>query len=832
MKEGQSKKMTTKARQTADNNTSMQYNNHTTENEFPDSNTATPPRGRKSLPVQMRDTLQLYAAHWKWFAAALTVALGCAVWYLATTPKTYTCSTSILVKQDDQNPNEQQMQDFGITPSSPNLVNERLQIKSTPMAEEVVRRLDLETSCYRIGKLRDEVVYGTSLAVKVSVGGLSDAETSSFMLNVDEKGNCVIRNMQRGGRSYSGEARIRLGETAKLPVGETTVTASGFMPRGRYTYRVERASIKATAAHVRSSITPSLRDPKSSIIDITYRDANIERAIDVLKTLVAVYNESWVNDRNCMTQSTNEFIKGRISVIEDELRNFDRNISSYKSHNLMPDVKTAGAQAMSQSAETSSEARQLANQLYTVRYIRANILDGNHANQLLPGSSGLGNPSIMQQITEYNELLLKRNKHLATSSEQSPVVKELDANLKVRRQAIIGTLDNEIAMLSAQQASLHDTKSQVNARIAANPKQEEYLLSLERQQKVKEALYIFLLQKHEDNEMSQAFTAYNTKTIEPAHVGGGPTTPVDRHILSLALLAALLVPAGIISLCEALNTAVRSRKDFEKLNIPFAGEIPLEGKPAKRLFTLQPRTKSNAHRVVVESENRNSINEAFRVVRSNLEFLLGASEGGKVIMLTSMYPGSGKTFVSHNLAMAMGINGKRTIVVDLDMRRGSLSAYAGSPQCGVSNWLGSQIDDYHSAIVNSGAIDIMPCGTIPPNPTELLGRPKFASLINGLRGEYEYIFIDCPPCEIVADAGIINPHADATLFVVRANSFDRSLLPTLEQWYENGKFKNLSVLLNATTESSRNRYYGEYYGTHRNKGIKQYLFGKKQHHRG
>ncbi len=526
----------------------MQSNNYTTENEFPDSNTATHPHVRKSIPVQMRDTLQLYAAHWKWFAAALTVALGCAMWHLATTPKTYTCSTSILIKQDDQNPNEQQMQDFGITPSSPNLVNERLQIKSTPLAEEVVRRLNLETSCYRIGTLRDEVAYGTSLAVKVSVGGLSDTETSSFMLDVDEKGNCVIRNMQRGGISYSGEARMHLGETAKLPVGEITVTASEFMPRGRYTYRVERGNINATAAHVRSCITPSLRDPKSSIIDITYRDANIERAVDVLNTLVAVYNESWVDDRNCMSQSTNEFIKGRISVIEDELRNFDRNISNYKSRNLMPDVKAAGAQAVSQSAETSNETRQLANQLYMVRYIRANILDGTHSNQLLPGNSGLDNPSIMQQIAEYNELLLKRNKHLAIASEQSPVVKDLDANLKVRRQAIIGTLDNEIAMLSAQQASLHDTK-----------------------------------------------------TIEPAHAGGGPTTPVDRHILSFAVLAALLVPAGIISLRKALNTAVRSRKDFEKLNIPFAGEIPLEGKPAKRLFALQPRTKSNTHLVVVES---------------------------------------------------------------------------------------------------------------------------------------------------------------------------------------------------------------------------------------
>ena len=776
------------------------------------------PRNQTNIMVQVRDMLFLCLAQWKWFVLSLLITLGYAYWYLKSTPKVYTCTASIMLKQNDKSNStaERQLQEMGVEEGPANLTNEQILLTSAPLSEEVVNRLNLDVNYYHHEVLKNEVVYGLGLPVKVTFSGLDDAETASLHLKLRADGQCEVSNMSRGGKTYSQTVTTKLGAVAKLPIGNVTIAPSEFYAKGTSDeLDIERVSKKSAVSRVRGGLSVVMQVKNSSVLDIKYRDQSIERANDILNTLIAVYNEAWVKDRNRMTLATNDFIKDRLAVIEGELGHFDNTISNYKSRNLMPDVGALGAQAMSQSTAATQESHALSTQIYMARYIRTNLVDEKHNNQLLPSNSGIGNSSIQSQISEYNEMLLKRNKYVANSSEQNPIVMDLDASLNVMRHAIIHTLDNEIALLQAQQASSQSNKAAANAKIAANPKQAQFLISEERQQKVKETLYTFLLQKREENEMSQAFTAYNTKIVEPAHAGGGATTPVDSSVIIMALLIGLLVPAGIIILIEIANTTVRSRKDLETLNVPFVGEIPLDGKPKKFAFPGRRKQKHHAHKVVVEEGSRNLINEAFRIVRSNLEFLVSSEGRRQVIMLTSMYPGSGKTFISHNLALTMAVNGKKTLVIDLDMRHGSLSQYYKSPKLGVSNYLGAQTDDYHSLLVHDGSIDILPCGTIPPNPTELLYSSRFGALIEKLRTEYDYIFIDCPPSDMVADVSIITPHTDVTLFVIRVGLFDRSLLPTVEQWYESGKYKNLALLLNGSTSYSsygghRYGYYGHY----------------------
>ncbi len=774
-------------------------------------------RSQTNIMVQVRDMLFLCLTQWKWFVLSLLITLGYAYWYLKSTPKVYTCTASIMLKQNDKSSStaERQLQELGVEESSSNLTNEQLLLTSSPLSEEVVNRLNLDVNYYHHDVLKNVVAYGLGLPVKVTFNDYDDAETASLHLKLRANGQCEVSNMSRNGKTYSQTVTTKLGAVAKLPIGNVTIAPSEFYAKGTSDeLDIERISKKSAVSRVRGGLSVDVQVKSSSVLDIKYRDQSVSRANDILNTLIAVYNEAWVKDRNRMTLATNDFIKERLSVIEGELGHFDNTISNYKSRNLMPDVTALGAQAMSQSTAATQESHELSTQIYMARYIRANLVDEKHNNQLLPSNSGIGNSSIQSQISEYNEMLLKRNKYVANSSEQNPIVMDLDASLNVMRHAIIHTLDNEIALLQAQQASSQSNKAAANAKIAANPKQAQFLISEERQQKVKETLYTFLLQKREENEMSQAFTAYNTKIVEPAHAGGGATTPVDSKVLMMAFLVGFLVPAGIIILLEIANTTVRSRKDLETLNVPFVGEIPLSGKPQK-FSIFRRKKKHHGHKVVVEEGSRNLINEAFRIVRSNLEFLVNSEGRRQVIMLTSMFPGSGKTFISHNLALTMAVNGKKTLVVDLDMRHGSLSQYIHSPKMGISNYLGAQTDDYKSLIVKSGSIDILPCGTIPPNPTELLYSPRFGALIAKLREEYDYIFIDCPPSDMVADVSIITPHTDVTLFVIRVGLFDRSLLPTVEQWYESGKFQNLAILLNGSTSyssygSHRYGYYGHY----------------------
>lgn len=295
-----------------------------------------------------------------------------------------------------------------------------------------------------------------------------------------------------------------------------------------------------------------------------------------------------------------------------------------------------------------------------------------------------------------------------------------------------------------------------------------------------------------------------------------PTAPVKKNILLVAFALGLLIPVVIIFMKENMNTVVRGRKDLENLTIPFVGEIPLAFRKKKR-FSRKAQEQKTA--VVVKEKSRNVINEAFRVVRTNLEFMQNKESECHVIMITSANPGSGKTFISFNLATSLGIKGKRIIAIDLDLRKGSLSQYAGSPEKGISDYLAGDVKNIKEVITKpfeDAKIDLIPVGTVPPNPTELLFSERLEQLMVDLRKEYDYIFIDCPPVEIVADAAIISKLADMTLFIVRAGLLDRSMLPEIEKFYTDKKYKNMSLILNGTDGGS-GRYgykYGYKYGYH------------------
>lgn len=331
-----------------------------------------------------------------------------------------------------------------------------------------------------------------------------------------------------------------------------------------------------------------------------------------------------------------------------------------------------------------------------------------------------------------------------------------------------------------------------------------------------------MLEKREENELSQAFTAYNTRIITPPTGSMSPTSPVKRNILLIAIALGLLIPVAVIFIREMLNTSIRGRKDIESLTVPFVGEIPLAGKKnrIRRRLLIPSRKKkaSGTPKIVVKAKSRDVINEAFRVVRTNLEFVMGSGSGAKVIMVTSMNPDSGKTFVISNLAACFAIKNKKTVLIDLDLRKATLSGYVGNPKTGVSNLLAGQETSAASIIVkdnNIPSLDIIPVGTIPPNPAELLFSERLGQLIDELKKGYDYIFIDCPPTEIVADTAIIGRYADYTVFIARAGLLDKRMLPQIDRYYVENKFKGMSLVLNGT-EMAHGRYgyrkYGYSYG--------------------
>ena len=563
---------------------------------------------------------------------------------------------------------------------------------------------------------------------------------------------------------------------------------------------------------------------------MTFRDVCIQRAEDILNTVIAVYNENWIKDKNQIAVSTSMFINDRLGVIESELGHVDENISTFKSENLLPDVQAASQLYMTERSQAQSQILTLNTQLSMARYIRNYLTAASSRNQLLPANSGLESANIESQISEYNTLQLQRNNLVANSSEQNPLVVDMDESLRSMRRSIVSSVDNLITTLNTQIHSLEKSDQRATERIAANPSQAKYLLSVERQQKVKESLYLFLLQKREENELSQAFTAYNTRVITPPTGSMIPTAPVKKNILLIGFALGLLIPVVIVFLQETLNTRVRGKKDLENLSIPFVGEIPLYGKIRRSGLFRKKVTPLTETRVVVKEGSRDVVNEAFRVLRTNLEFVSGENSKGQVILMTSFNPGSGKTFLTVNIAATLAIKGKRVLVIDGDLRRGSTSVYVGSPHHGLSNYLAGKVQRIEDVIVPASEtvrFDVLPVGTIPPNPTELLAGERLETLFADFRTRYDYILIDCPPIEMVADTHIIGKYADRTIFVVRAGLLERSMLPELEALYTEHKFKNMSVLLNGTEGNGSYRY-GYRYGYHYGYGSNYYYGNEKQ----
>lgn len=779
-------------------------------------NTQVPHKHQPDSFVRLKDSLFLFMGHWRWFVLSICVALAGAYYYLQITPAIYRSTASIMIKAEDKNgAGEELMTQLGIHNPGVNITNEIMSIKTLASIREAVDRLNLSVEAYHSGAFHDNLAYGIDLPVDIRFPDMPDTDYASFDLELGKDSTVTVSSMTLNGMPLDGSVTFRLGQTVKTPMGVLRVSPSPYYVSGKTDIlKVNRNSMRDVVGDIGSRLDVRQRDQKASIIDMSIDDVSRTRGEDILSTIVAVYNENWVKDRNQITASTTDFIRERLSIIEGELGNVDSDISDYKSRNLMTDVDAVGGIALNQMTTSEDEARVIDNRLYMTRYLRNYLTDGLHDHEQLPANSGIDNPSIEAQITAYNSLLLQRNNHLSISSAQNPLVMDIDQKLSTMKQSIVGSLDNELTMLNTQRRAVAGVRSQAVGKLAANPQQAKYLLSVERQQKVKESLYLFLLQKREENELSQAFTAYNTRLIEHPTSDPVPVNPNIPLVIGIAALVGIGLPALVLLLVESFNTAVRGRKDIESLHAPFVGEIPqatVHKKGNKRVQLTREETETQ---LIVKEKSRNIMNEAFRVVRTNLEFILGFEGGHHVVMLTSMNHGSGKTFITANLSKSLSIKGKKVVALDLDLRRGSLSKYVGTPDTGVSNYLSGQIQDYHQVICHLDELDVIPVGTIPPNPTELLFNPRFPKFIEALREEYDYVFIDCPPVEIVADAAIISRYAEMTLFVVRAHVLDRAFLPDIEKWYEERRFPNLSILLNGTHEEFSHYGYSRY-GYHR-----------------
>ena len=785
--------------------------------------------------IRLQDLLYLCLAQWRWFILSLVVTCGIATFYNLTTPNVYQRTASLMIKDESKAQGigsdvASMFSDMGMGNMKSNVNNELIAIQSPAVLLETGKRLKLDVDYAIDGRFHKEALYGADLPVTVDFVGFTDEQSGSFKLQLKGDGSYVISKLKGVTRDNlpvddSDEITGRIGQIIRTPLGKIKVDKAPAFTQfvsgeDEPVLYVSRCNVYAMTDRIKGSLSASLSDVKSTVIDLTYKDVLSKRAEDVINTIITVYRKNWLEDKNQMTISTSHFITERLGVIERELGDVDKNISAFKSSNLLPDVEAAAQQYMQKSTEVDKQIMDLNSRLAIAQYIRNYLTGKVGKNQLLPSNTGIESPGIEQQITEYNKNQLERNNIVANSSEQNPLVADYDQSLASMRKSIAASLDNFVVTLKTQLGTLQANEAATTSQIASNPNQAKYLQTVGRQQKVKEALYLFLLQKREENELSKAFTAYNTRIITPPTGDNTPVEPVRRKILLIALVLGFLIPVVVIYIREKANTTVRGRKDLKKVTVPFLGEIPFSISRKNRP-TLEQRIKfwkkpKEVRMVVVKAGKRDIVNEAFRVLRTNFEFTIGTHPEQNVIVFTSFNPGSGKSHIAANMAMSLAIKKKKVLLIDGDLRHGSTSMLINSPGEGLSDYLNGRIADIHDILYKgeeNGLVkhfDVIPIGTIPPNPTELLFTPLLEKMIKTMREEYDYVFIDCPPIEVVADTPIYEQFADRTIFVVRAGLMERSMLPEVDALYKAKKFKNMTLILNGT--KARGGRYGSHYG--------------------
>ncbi|MBR3915559.1 MAG: polysaccharide biosynthesis tyrosine autokinase [Bacteroidaceae bacterium] len=792
------------------------------------ANKRTKRRNDNVIPIQ--DLLFHCLSKWHWFAISLTITIGIAVLYILSTAPTYMRSTEILIKEDGKNTRggNEGLKNIGAGFIATNATNEIKALQSPGIMREAVKRLRLDIEQFGDGHLRKGIIY-RERPLEIEFLDLRERDDATFTATIKPDSTIQLTNFTRNGKIMQGDCIATMnGDTIATPLGRLTMNRTSHIDLfvGSQIY-VNKKNLEASVNEFCSKLSAGLVNEETSIVRLSIKDISTVRATEILTAITEIYNEKWVDENNAAAVKTVEFIKGRADELKKELLALDKEIANYMSRNKLTSTSTKSLAQTASNSGNEDEMLRINSQLELARFLSSHLK--GHRNEVIPTNTGVNVAGLEGLISEYNKKLLDRNRLAANSSDKHPVVVDYTKQLNEMYASISSAVDNHVAKLQKDASLLNRQELKDKIRVSVSTVQVKDLQTLTRQQKVKNALYLFLLQKLEETQLTKEFTASNNRILVPPGGSNTPIAPMQKQSITLALIIGLLLPTSIIFIREITNRKVRGRKDLEGVNIPFIGEIPLYSTDKKK-----PKKGHEQRSIVVKHGKRDVINEAFRVLRTNLEFMNDKEKSSNVIIVTSFNPGSGKTFLTMNIAASLTLKGAKVLVIDGDMRHGSTSTYVGKPRTGLSDYLSGGIKEIDNILVESNECNglyVIPIGSTPPNPTELLHGERFKELIGKMRKQFDYILIDCPPIDIVADTQIIEENADRTIFVIRAGLLDRDMLYELEEIYEEKRLRNISLILNGTY-ASQGRYgyrygysysygYGYGYGYHENENRKK-----------
>ena len=782
--------------------------------------------------IDIQELLFKYLIHWPWFVGAVIVCLISAYIYLYVATPVYNISATVLIKDDKKGGSSNNVAGLdelglsGLITSSQSIDNEIEVLRSKTLVKEVVNYLNLYVTYQDDDQIPSKELYKTSpvqvnmtpqeaekLKTKVVIEMVLHPQ-GSLDVNVKMEDKEIQKHFEKlpailptnqGTLSFfqtTDSISSKKNEEVGSPVQDMRhITATISQPMNVARRYCENLSIEPTSK-------------TTSVVTVSLKNSSLQRGQDFINQLLEMYNRNTNKDKNEIAQKTAEFIDERIGIISKELGSTEADLETFKRDAGITDLSSDAQIALTGNAEYEKKQVENRTQISLVEDLKKYL--GHNEYEILPSNVGLKDITLAAQIDRYNEMLIERKRLLRTSTENNPAIINLDTSIRATKANVQATLEGTLQGLFITKADLDREAKRYMRRISDAPGQERQYVSIARQQEIKAGLYLMLLQKREENAIMLAATANNAKIIDDAIADVIPVSPKRSIIYLAALCLGIAIPVVVIYMIDLTKFKIEGRADVEKLtSVPIAGDIPL---------TDEKNTKEGS--IAVFENQNNLMSETFRNIRTNIQFMLQNNK--KVILVTSTVSGEGKSFTSANLAISLSLLGKKVVIVGLDIRKPGLNKVfnLSSKEKGITQYLANPEMDLMSLVQLSDVnrnLYILPGGTVPPNPTELLARDGLDKAIEILKKNFDYVILDTAPIGMVTDTLLIGRVADLSAYVCRADYTHKAEYTLINELFHEQKLPNLCTIINGV--DLKKRKYGYYYGY--GKYGKHYGYGKR-----
>lgn len=764
-----------------------------------------PREGGNASEIEIKEVLRPYFRRFYWFIISAAICLILSYLYLKTKTTVYEVSASVLIKDAKSNPGSQDfaalrdISGFGKIGSN-GVENEMELLKSKKMMRKVVQNLHLESTVYQKGKFKNTELYGKTSPIMVQVIN-EKPDTKYYKEPIELKisgNNITLSNKELA------PLKTTFDKTISLRFANIIITKNkDYVAPKEATndFLLNIASETQVTDSFQSNLKAALMNKDVTVIKMTMNYPEVNKAKDILNTLIRVYNNDAIEDKNSESKKTAEFIEERIRIIGNELGEVESRKERFKESNRITDLETEAKLGLQSSAEARGKLLEIDSQLEITNALLGYV-NKQGTSAVLPGNVGLDNASATSNISAYNQLVLEKNRLLENATPQNPLVIDLTKQINSMRNSVVESLAKNRSALQVAKGNYETENKTIVGQISKIPSQEKTFREIERQQQIKENLYLLLLQKREETAVSLAVTAPKARVVDEAYVNPIPVAPKGSIVLLMGLMAGMLIPFIVIYLIRLFDDKVKDKKDLDKLSNgkTLLGEIP---------------SLDRGQNELVMANDLTPMAEAFRIVITNMNFMLPKKEKGKVVYVTSTVKGEGKTFVSVNLALTLASPKHKVIIIGADIRNPQLQRYNPSRKGldGLTEYLyndDEKIEDIIHISSFNKYCDVIYSGSIPPNPADLLSNGRFEILIDQLKLIYEYVIVDTAPLMLVTDTFLNADLADATLYVTRSGFTEKSLIDFANKQINSKRIRNAAFILNDVSKD--NLGYGNKYG--------------------